>query len=145
MMQGVTTRLPRVAHEPLKYKGWTIPPGTPISQMTYMVNNDAKIFPDPFTFHPERWIEAETKGIRLDRFMVSFSKGSRQCIGINLAWAEMYLAIAYIVTRFDLELFDTTKERDILFQRDWFLGAPSPESQGLRMQIKQRSYSRPER
>lgn len=25
-MHGVTTRLPRVAHEPLKYKEWIIPP-----------------------------------------------------------------------------------------------------------------------
>ena len=30
-----------------------------------------------------------------------FSKGSRACIGINLAYAEVYLITAYLFRRFD--------------------------------------------
>ncbi|KAK5954220.1 hypothetical protein OHC33_004793 [Knufia fluminis] len=135
MMSGVTTRLPRVAHEPMKYREWEIPTGTPVSQMNYVVNNDPKIFPNPFEYHPERWIEAEEKGIRLDRYMVSFGKGSRSCVGINLAWAELYLALAYVATRFDMEVYDTTAERDVLIARDYFVGVPKEESQGIRVKI----------
>jgi len=135
MMSGVTTRLPRVAHEPMKYQEWEIPTGTPVSQMNYVVNNDPKLFPKPLEFHPERWIEAEDSGIRLDRYMVSFGKGSRSCVGINLAWAELYLTLAYVATRFDMEVYDTTAERDVLIDRDFFVGVPKEESKGIRVKV----------
>ena len=135
MMSGVTTRLPRVAYEPLKYEDWEIPAGTPVSVMNYFVNNDPKIFPEPLEFHPERWIEAAEKGVRLDRYMVSFGRGSRSCVGINLAWAELYLALATVISRFELENYDTTAERDILIDRDFFVGVPRADSKGIRAKV----------
>ena len=77
---GITTRLPRVASEPMQYKTWTIPPSTPVSETPYFVLVDPSIFPEPEVFKPERWLDHP----RLDRFQVSFNKGSRQCIGIKL-------------------------------------------------------------
>ncbi|KAK6851687.1 hypothetical protein PG995_011812 [Apiospora arundinis] len=136
MMSGVTARLPRVAHEPLLYQEWAIPPGTPVSQMNYVVNNDPKLFPRPLEFRPERWIEADRAGFRLDRYMVSFMRGSRSCIGINLAWAELYLGLAHVVARFNLVPYDTNAERDILIDRDLFVGVPKPESKGIRAKVK---------
>ncbi|KAI0306858.1 putative P450 monooxygenase [Multifurca ochricompacta] len=38
----------------------------------------------------------------LDNWLVSFSKGPRSCLGINLAYCEMYLALAYLFRRFDV-------------------------------------------
>lgn len=134
-MYGVTTRLPRVAHEPLKYREYTIPAGTPISQLNYCVHNDSTIFPKPLEYHPERWIEAIDQGIRLDRYLVSFGKGSRSCLGINLAWAELYLGLAYTLSSFDMEIVDTTVERDIHMDRDFFVGIPREDSQGIRAKV----------
>ncbi|OKL59413.1 hypothetical protein UA08_05083 [Talaromyces atroroseus] len=79
LMHGVTTRLPRVAREVIEYKGWAIPPSTPVSQCNYFVHMDPTIFPDPWEFKPDRWIEAKENNLRLDRYLVSFGKGSRQC------------------------------------------------------------------
>lgn len=135
MMSGVTNRLPRVAHEPMKYAEWKIPAGTPVSQSNYFVNNHPEIFPDALEYHPERWLEAEEKGFRLDRYMVSFGKGSRSCVGINLAWAELYLTLANVATRFDFEIYDTTAERDVLIDRDFFVGVPRADSQGIRAKV----------
>lgn len=135
MISGVTTRLPRVAHEPMKYQNFEIPAGTPVSQMNYVVNNDPKIFPEPLEFHPERWLEAEKSGFPLQRYMVSFGKGSRSCVGINLAWAELYLTLAYVVSRFDMEIYDTNAERDIHIAKDFFVGIPQADSQGIRMKV----------
>lgn len=42
----------------------------------------------------------------------------------SLAYAEMYLAIAALIRRFDLELFETTK-KNIEFARDF--GTPFPD------------------
>lgn len=96
---------------------------------------DPKIFPNPETFDPDRWIQAAETGQRLDRFLVSFSKGARSCIGMNIAYTEIYFTLAALVTRFDMELFDFDHKRDLLIERDTFVGLPSRESKGVRVKI----------
>jgi cytochrome P450 len=44
---------------------------------------DSTLFPEPEKFNPERWIRAAEKGEYLNRFIVSFTKGSRQCLGMK--------------------------------------------------------------
>lgn len=51
--------------------------------ISYFVLTDPEIFPDPESFKPERWIQATEQGQNLTKFLVSFSKGSRACIGIK--------------------------------------------------------------
>lgn len=138
MISGVTARLPRVAHEPTYYQQWTIPKGTPISQGNYFVNNDPKIFPNPLSYRPERWIEAAEAGVRLEKYMVSFGRGSRSCVGVDLAWAELYLTLANVVMRFDMVPFETIQERDVVIDRDCFVGVTKTESQGIRIHHKKR-------
>jgi cytochrome P450 len=43
------------------------------------VHNNPNIFPEPFKFKPERWIDSPD----LDTWLVSFSKGPRMCLGIK--------------------------------------------------------------
>ena len=45
----------------------------------------------------------------MNKFLVPFSRGLRSCIGLNLTWMGLYLIMAYLVRRFDLET-TTTKE-----------------------------------
>lgn len=80
---GASIRLPRIFNEPLRYEDWVIPPGTPVSETIPFVSLNSGIFPEPEKYRPERWIEAEKEGKRLDRFLVSFCKGSRACVGIK--------------------------------------------------------------
>ncbi|KID94532.1 Cytochrome P450, partial [Metarhizium majus ARSEF 297] len=133
---GAIGRLPRIANEPLRYKDHVIPAGTPLSSTNYWVHMDETIFPDPATFSPERWLEAEREGFPLQKYMVSFSKGSRQCVGQNLATAELYLTTAALVTRFDFEFVGTT-ERDILPARDCFIPRPVVGSPGVYVKIRE--------
>ncbi|KAF2186100.1 cytochrome P450 [Zopfia rhizophila CBS 207.26] len=115
---GVSTRLQRVPHEPLYYSGTfkgkqvelTIPARSAIGMSNFMVHNNPDIFPEPTTFRPERWLDDQGKRHRaLDGYLLAFSKGSRGCIGINLAWAELHIALATFVRRFGdrVELFET--------------------------------------
>ena len=53
-----------------------------------------------------------------------------------MSWAEIYLALAMIFGRFDLELHDTERARDIDATRDCFLGMPCKESQGVRVRVR---------
>ena len=86
---GVCQRLQRISpQEPMYFKSnsknndgvmWKIPAGTPVGMTCALVHLNPNIFPDPLTFIPERWIENR----HLDRYLMSFSKGSRQCLGIK--------------------------------------------------------------
>jgi cytochrome P450 len=113
----VRSRLPRVTPESgLTYGKHFIPSGTFISSSPYLMNYKETVFPDPCTYKPERWLldsPAEIK--QLDNCWASFSKGSRGCIGINLAMAEIYITIAAIVRRFELaeKKFEELKIREI--------------------------------
>ncbi|KAH8651124.1 cytochrome P450 [Xylariales sp. PMI_506] len=135
---GVTTRLPRIAHEDIKYKDHIIPAGTPVSQTPYFILMHPSIFPDPDSFRPERWIDAAAHGDRLDKYLVSFGKGSRQCLGINLAYAEIYLTLATVIRRFDWELYETTLN-DVVCKHDFFVAVADLDSKGVRVSIQPRS------
>ncbi|KAL4748424.1 hypothetical protein BDW72DRAFT_214810 [Aspergillus terricola var. indicus] len=121
----VVSRLPRVApDEALMYKDYTIPPGTPMSSSSLLIHRNSTIFPDPEKFDPDRWLRNNgktTTGQRLDRYLVPFTKGSRACLGMSLAYAELYMALAYFVRRVDFELCNTGPE-DIAICRDFGIG-----------------------
>ena len=147
---GVASRLQRISpdktlffYDQYSQKDWIIPPGTPVSMTSVLIHQDPLIFPDPYTFRPERWIENP----KLDRFLVSFSKGSRQCLGINLAYAEMYLCLCGIFRRFGskaarmdddegyLELFETGLG-DVEVKGDGFVPLTEEGSQGVRVKVR---------
>lgn len=47
--------------------------------------------------------------------------------------AELYIVIACLFRRFNLDLYDTTRVRDIDVVRDCFIGESSPQSVGVRV------------
>ncbi|KAF9260619.1 cytochrome P450 [Marasmius fiardii PR-910] len=118
LSHGATSPLPRFVSQPgSTVLGTTIPKGTVVSCASYFVHMDPHIFPDPTEFSPERWLEPGSA--RLDRYLVTFSKGPRMCIGINLAWCELYLIFANVFRKLDMKVYNTT-ESDIRF-RDHYL------------------------
>ena len=130
---GVTGRLARIApDETLQYGEYKIPPGTPISSTTVCIHTNESVFPDPWTFKPERWFGKE--GTERKKYLISFNKGARHCIGINLAYAEMYLALAAAV-RFEMELY-RTDESDVRFKHDFHAAFAKLDSKGVRVSVK---------
>ena len=75
---GVTARSPRIWPKPMQYNGWEIPARTAVSLTIYDHNHNEDIFPNSWSFRPERWLDE-----RLDQYFFSFSKGSRSCLGIK--------------------------------------------------------------
>ncbi|KAK0646805.1 cytochrome P450 family protein [Cercophora newfieldiana] len=132
LSHGIVTRDPRIApEEELRYREWRIPAGTPVSMTTVDVLMNAEIFPEPERFRPERWMDNPG----LERYFVPFGKGSRQCLGINLAMAELYITFATVFSRFDFELFETD-ESDVRMEHAYLVPYPKWESKGVRVVIK---------
>lgn len=137
---GVTHRLQRVApDQALRYHDWSIPAGTPVGMSSINVHTNSDIFPAPHIFKPERWLPLETEGQRLNKYLVAFSKGSRQCLGMNLAYAELYMTLAAVFRHFggQMKIVDTVKERDVDVVRDVFTAAPSSESKGIFVMVRE--------
>ncbi|KAI0849536.1 trichodiene oxygenase [Daldinia vernicosa] len=117
-------RLPRVSvDEPLQYHEYIIPRGTPVSQSAYFVHNDPEIYPNPDSFDPGRWIKAAEENFPLHKYLVNFTKGTRQCIGIPLVSAEIHITIARLVSTFDMDLYKTTME-SVEIHHDRFVAYP---------------------
>ncbi|KAI9374451.1 cytochrome P450 [Aspergillus egyptiacus] len=98
--------MPRVVPEAgVKVQGHFLPGGTIVSITHRCIHDNPKMFPEPAKFLPERWLGE--KGKALDRWLVAFSKGSRQCVGSPLAYQELGLTIAHLFGRFEMDLYDT--------------------------------------
>ncbi|KAI2616903.1 cytochrome P450 [Hypomontagnella submonticulosa] len=146
---GVGSRTARIApDEDLVYHGeWTpkgskkpvtvdyvIPRGFPIGMSSYITHHDERIYPDSHSFIPERWLDEKMQRRKdLERSMISFSKGSRSCLGMNLAFCELYLSLAAMTIRVypRMQLYETTEE-DVRYDHDMFNPIPKASSKGVR-------------
>jgi len=134
---GVSSRLQRVSpDEPLKFREWVIPAGTPVGMTSIFTHENPAIFPEPKEFRPDRWLKGgDSSKERLSKYLVNFSKGTRMCLGMNLAYAEIYLTLAALFRRFELELFETTRE-DVDPVHDFFNPSARLDSKGVRVLVK---------
>jgi cytochrome P450 len=92
--------------QPLIIDGHVIPPGTQIGVSAYALHHNEKYFPSPFSFQPERWLNAAkdpTQAARMRSAFVPFSVGSRSCAGKAMAYLEASLVVAKALWSFDFE------------------------------------------
>ncbi|KAI4870708.1 putative cytochrome P450 [Hypoxylon rubiginosum] len=87
--------------------------GTFVEVQHWSMNHSKDNWKDPWTFNPERFLttpeEAAKAGNKLDALQ-AFNVGPRNCIGRNLAYAEMRMILARIVYDFDLKLSDESQK-----------------------------------
>jgi hypothetical protein len=82
---GISGRTPRIAtQEDLVFQGKVIQKGWAIGMSSAVMHHNEDIFPDSGAFLPERWIDrGGNKRTDLEKYILSFSRGSRQCLGIQ--------------------------------------------------------------
>ncbi|RYO90662.1 hypothetical protein DL766_002869 [Monosporascus sp. MC13-8B] len=119
---GVLGALPRVVPEGgVVVQGYKIPAGTVIGMDSYSLHHDESIYPDSHVFKPERWLDATPD---MERFLASFSNGTRQCIAINLAYAELYMILANVIRKWELTPYDGFSEADFEYEDVWLHSLP---------------------
>ncbi|MCW8087322.1 cytochrome P450 [Sabulicella glaciei] len=87
---------PRLAAAPDRLGGHDIPAGSIIALSPWVVQRDARFWPDPERFDPTRFI-GEARPAPYTYF--PFSGGPRTCIGNHFAMTEMLAALAVMVPR----------------------------------------------
>jgi cytochrome P450 len=85
--------------------GYRIPAGSNIFILQWHTQRDARFFPDPERFDPERWREDPVRSGKIPRFAYfPFGGGPRVCVGAVFAMMEATLLLAMIQQRYQLEL-----------------------------------------
>jgi cytochrome P450 len=90
---------PRLVKTPFEVGGWKYPPGACLVPNAYLVHHDPEIYPDPYEFRPERFLD-EPPGTYT---WIPFGGGRRRCIGASFAMLEMQIVIRTVVTRRELQ------------------------------------------
>ncbi|HET9401705.1 MAG TPA: cytochrome P450 [Candidatus Acidoferrales bacterium] len=91
----------RLALEPVEIAGYALPAGSSVGMSPWVVHHDARYFPEPEKFLPERWTESFAQ--KLPRFAYfPFGGGPRICIGAQFAMMEAVLVLATIASRYRL-------------------------------------------
>ncbi|KAL8813202.1 MAG: hypothetical protein Q9200_000431 [Gallowayella weberi] len=109
---GNSHRLQRIfPSRVVTYKDIIIPPGTPISMSAVHVHDNPTYFPDPYKFDPGRWQGPNPPY----KYIVPFGKGSRMCVGMELAKAEILTTLANMFRRFgkEIELYETSASHGV--------------------------------
>jgi cytochrome P450 len=130
---------PRLVKKPVQIGPWTYPEGVCVSANAYLVHHDAAIYPDPYAFRPERFLD-EGPGTYT---WIPFGGGRRRCLGASFATLEMKLILRAVLSRAEVEAAggaEVTRRRSITVSpgegaravvRDRAVAEPAPPASGV--------------
>ena len=84
---------PRFVKAPIEVGDWSYPAGVCLVPNAYLVHHDPEIYPDPYTFRPERFLGASPGTYT----WIPFGGGRRRCIGANFALLEMRIVLRTVL------------------------------------------------
>ena len=90
---------PRLVKKPIEVGGWSYPTNVCLVPNAYLVHHDPDVYPDPYAFRPERFLE-QAPGTYT---WIPFGGGRRRCIGASFAMLEMRIVIRSLLEAQALE------------------------------------------
>lgn len=93
---------PRQVKTPISLCGYDLEPGTVVIGSIYLTHQREDLYPEHKQFKPERFLERQFSPYEY----LPFGGGVRRCIGLAFAQFEMKVALAKIVSCYELGLVD---------------------------------------
>jgi cytochrome P450 family 135 len=93
--------------EPMEIGGRLLPAGSNLAPCIYLVHRRADVYPEPYAFRPERFIEQPAGTYT----WIPFGGGVRRCLGASFAQFEMRVVLRELVRRLELRASDERPER----------------------------------
>ncbi len=90
---------PRVVKKATRIGDRTYPEGTTLYASTYLMHHDPSLYPDPYTFRPERFLENPPGTYT----WIPFGGGRRRCAGASFAMLEMHAILRAALARYDIQ------------------------------------------
>ncbi|KAF8157199.1 cytochrome P450 [Crassisporium funariophilum] len=100
----VPIAVPRLLSVEDEYKGYRLPAGSIIIPNAWAMLHDETVYADPFTFNPERFLKDGKidKSVR-DPAHACWGFGRRICPGRYMAFSAVWIAIATMLTVYDIK------------------------------------------
>ena len=89
---------PRRVNSEIEVGGRTYGPGCHLVPNVYLVHHDPDIYPDPYAFRPERFLEADPGTYT----WIPFGGGRRRCLGASFAMLEMGIVLRAVLSRMEV-------------------------------------------
>jgi cytochrome P450 len=89
---------PRLVMEPVEIGGWSYEPGVCLIADSYLLHHDPDVYPDPYAFRPERFLD-EQPGTYT---WIPFGGGRRRCLGASFAMLEMKIVLRAVLSQNEL-------------------------------------------
>ena len=93
----------RQAKDAVDIAGVTLPQGAVVLACQWVIHRDARWWPNPEQFDPDRWADGAEVPERPRWSYFPFGGGSRSCIGEAFAWMEAVLVLATIARHWRIE------------------------------------------
>jgi cytochrome P450 len=96
----------RLVQRPWRLGRFVVPAGSPVAMSIVGIHHREDLYPDPFVFRPERFLNRKPGTYT----WIPFGGGIRRCLGAALAMAEQQVVLSAIVRRIDLAAADPAPE-----------------------------------
>ena len=92
--------------EPMELGGQLLPAGVAVAPCIYLLHHRADVYPDPYAFRPERFLENPPGTYT----WIPFGGGLRRCLGGSFALLEMKTVLREVVNAMSLRPADPRPE-----------------------------------
>ena len=92
---------------PWQLGSFGVPADTGVAVSILLLHHREDLYPDPFAFRPERWLDRKPGTYE----WLPFGGGTRRCLGAALAMAEQRVVMGMMARRLDLEAASPKPER----------------------------------
>jgi cytochrome P450 len=111
-LRPVVPFIGRQLRKPMSLGGYHLPEGTVVGPSIYLAHTRPDLYPDPYAFRPERFVDGSPETFS----WVPFGGGTRRCIGAAFAQFEMRVVLRTILRRADLR--PATEEPEQIVRRN---------------------------
>ncbi|MDJ0689104.1 MAG: cytochrome P450 [Xenococcaceae cyanobacterium MO_188.B32] len=91
----------------MKLLNYDLEPGMVVVGCIYLIHQREDIYPEPKQFKPERFLDKQYSPYEF----IPFGGGARRCIGEALAQLELKLALATILSQYEIDLASNKPEK----------------------------------
>jgi len=97
-LRPVIPMIVRMVKRPWQFGEYVVPANTPVAVSIVALHHREDVYPDPYTFRPERFV-----GVKPGTYTwIPFGGGIRRCLGASLAMAEQRVVLRAVARRTDL-------------------------------------------
>jgi cytochrome P450 len=142
-MERIATEEDLEYKSPKDGKTYVIPRGVIVGITPILLGKIESLYPEPDVFRPERFLDNP----ELEKFQLPFGRGTRRCLGENLAMAELRVLLAAIFRKFEvwdgtdmqsgqtMELYETGRE-DVDMASTYILPFIKEGRKGVRVVVR---------